>query len=67
MNARHLCINVIRREVRRLAVIAAERRAVQAQSVRAAPSFRPLTEDEAEVVVGTELLAALAAGTGVIR
>jgi hypothetical protein len=38
-------IIVLRRQIKRLAAIAAER-AVQAESVRAAPNIRPLTEVE---------------------
>jgi hypothetical protein len=46
------------REVTRLAAIAAER-AAQAESIRAAPSFRPLTAAETEALLGGELLASL--------
>jgi hypothetical protein len=51
-------IAVVRREVKRLAAIAAER-AAQAQSPRAAPSFRPLTEAETESIFSDDLLASL--------
>lgn len=57
----HLRIALIRREVKQLAAIAVER-AAQAESVRAKPSFRPLTSAEAETLVGGEVLAALGGG-----
>ena len=46
------------REVKRLAAVAAERTA-RAESFHKQPSFRPLTEVEAEALLGVELLAAL--------
>jgi hypothetical protein len=47
-------IAVIRREVKRIAGIAAAR-AAQTESPRAAPSFRPLNEAEVAALVGREL------------
>jgi hypothetical protein len=52
---------VIRRTVERLAAIA-EKRAVQSESTRAAPSFGPLTEGEAEAILGTDPVAATIVG-----
>ena len=57
-----LRIALIRREVKQLAAIA-EKRAAEAESSRAAPRFRPLTETETETILGADLLAAVAAGT----
>jgi hypothetical protein len=48
-------ITVIRWQVKRLAAIAAER-AAQAESIRGSDRFRPLTEAEAEALVGGEFL-----------
>jgi hypothetical protein len=57
------CITAVaRRAVKRLAAIATARAAEA--SPRAGPSFRPLTESEAEAIVGAELLAQVAAGAG---
>jgi hypothetical protein len=58
MKVRRRVVAVIRREVKRLATIAADR-AVHARSVRAAPNFRPLTEGEAAAILGDALLAKL--------
>lgn len=58
-------ITAMRRQVKQLAA-AAEKGAAQAERIRAAPSFRPLTEFETDAMVGGGLLAALA-GTVVIR
>jgi hypothetical protein len=52
-------VAIIRRQVKRLVAIAAER-AVQAESPHATPSFRSLSEAEAESFLGNELLARLA-------
>ena len=49
---------IIRRAVKRFSALA-DRRAVQAESPRTSKRFRPLSEAEAEVLVG----AAVAAGT----
>jgi hypothetical protein len=54
---------VARREVRKFVGLA-EKCAAQAQSPRAAPSFRALTEAEAEALLGGELLAAVAVSAG---
>jgi hypothetical protein len=48
-------IAVVRREVKRLAA----ERAAEAESPRAAPSFRPLTEAETESILDDDLLASL--------
>jgi hypothetical protein len=50
-------IAILRRQVRQLTAIAAERRSV----IRPSASFRSLTKSKTEAIVG-ELLAALAAG-----
>jgi hypothetical protein len=47
------------REVKRLAARAAMRASRKPESICAAPSFRPLTAAEAEMLLGGELLAAL--------
>jgi hypothetical protein len=51
-------VALIRRRVKRL-VANAEKRSAQAEEPRGSDRFRPLTEAEAEVLVGGELLAAL--------
>jgi hypothetical protein len=63
---RRVCRQLVitRREVKRLVTIA-KGRAAEAESPRAAPSFRPLCEAEAEAIVGAELLAEVAASAGV--
>jgi hypothetical protein len=48
-------IAIVRREVKQLAAIAAER-AAEAKTGPAAPSYRPLTESETATIVGAELL-----------
>jgi hypothetical protein len=60
-------VAVVRRQVRKLAAIAAERAAATSasvESVGATPSF--LAEAETESILGDELLAALAARAGVL-
>ena len=47
------------RELKRFIALAAMRASRKPESIRAAPSFRPLTAAEAEVILGGELLAAL--------
>jgi hypothetical protein len=42
------------------------RRAAAAESPHSPPSFRALCEAEAEAIVGAELFAQVAAGTGVV-
>ena len=51
-------VAILRREVEQLAAIVVERM-VEAERVRAAPSFRPLTESETATIVGADLMAAL--------
>ncbi len=54
MNLR-LRVTAARREVKRLAALA-ERRATEAKSIRALPSFPPLSENETETIMGGEPL-----------
>jgi len=46
-------------EARRFLARAAMRAGRQPESTRTPPSFRPLSEDETETLIGVELLAAL--------
>jgi hypothetical protein len=52
-------VAILRRQVKRLAAIAAER-AAQAEGIRGVPSFRRLTAAETKAFLGGELLAKLA-------
>jgi hypothetical protein len=57
---------VARRAVELLAAVA-EKHAAQAESSRAAPSFRPLSAAEAEALIGAELLTTLGESLGESR
>jgi hypothetical protein len=57
---------ITRREVKRFVAIAERRAAAAAEKPPDVVRFRLLWEAEAEAIVGGELLAALAAGTGVV-
>lgn len=54
-------IAIARKRVRELAALVEARVVAAADTPRAAPSFRPLNADEAEALLGTGLLASLAA------
>jgi hypothetical protein len=56
-------IAMARRAVRELTAIAERPAATAARKRRAGVKFRALSEPEAEALVGTDLLAAVAAGT----
>ena len=56
----------VRHQVRQLAALV-EARAALADGHRGDDRFRLLTEAEAEVIVGADLIAALATGAGVLR
>jgi hypothetical protein len=63
MLALQLRINMARRAVREIIAIA-EQRAARARPNPRRCTFRPLSEGEAEAIVGAELLAQVAASAG---